>query len=88
MVTTIVESNNRIKELKRRWCDVLKQNLKNVDKNKEIAVEPNTLLEKRLSNPGGRKNIKNNVIVTDVSENDDKTTIQPSNPSTQIRKKD
>ena len=34
------------------------------------------------------ENRKNNVIVTGVSEYDDKTTIQPSNPSTQIRKKD
>ena len=47
------------------------RSLKNIDKNKEIPVEANTLLEKRLSNPGGREH-KNNVIVTGVSENDDK----------------
>ena len=58
MVTTIVESNDLIKELERRWCDVLKQNLKNIDKNKDIPVEANTLLKKRLSNLGGREQKK------------------------------
>ena len=58
MVTTIVESNNRIKELKRRWCDVLKQNLKNIDKNKDIPVEANTLLKKKVIQSGGKRTEK------------------------------
>ena len=58
MVKTIVESNGRIKQMERRWCSVFKQSLKNINKNKEIAVKANTLLEKRLSNPGGREQKK------------------------------
>ena len=46
MVKTIVESNGKIKEMERKWSDVLRQNLKSIDKNKEVAIEAKTLIEK------------------------------------------
>ena len=69
MVKTIVESNGRIKKMEKKWSDVLEQNLKNIDKNKEIAVKAD---EKRLSNLRRREQ-KNIAIFTGVSQNDDIT---------------
>ena len=69
MVKTIVESNGRIKKMEKKWSDVLEQNLKNIDKNKEIAVKAD---EKRLSN-SRRREQKNIAIFTGVSQNDDIT---------------
>ena len=46
MVKTIVESNGKIKEMERKWSDVLKQHLNSIDKNKEVAIEAKTLIEK------------------------------------------
>ena len=69
MVKTIVESNGRIKEMEKKWSDVLEQNLKNIDKNKEIAVKAD---EKRLSN-SRRREQKNIAIFTGVSQHDDIT---------------
>ena len=69
MVKTIVESNGRIKKMEKKWSDVLEQNLKNIDKNKEIAVKAD---EKRLSN-SRRREQKNIAIFTGVSQHDDIT---------------
>ena len=69
MVKTIVESNGRIKKMEKKWSDVLEQNLKNIDKNKEIAVKAD---EKRLSNLRRREQ-KNIAIFTGVSQHDDIT---------------
>ena len=74
MVKTIVESNGKIKEMERKWSDVLKQNLKSIDKNKEVAIEAKTLIEK-IHQIREEENRKNNAIVTGVPENDDKTAI-------------
>ena len=75
MVKTIAEHNDKLCEMEKKWSDIVKQNLVNIDKNKEIAVEAKMLM-KRNHEIREEENRKNNAIVTGVTEKDGKTAIQ------------
>ena len=42
---TIAEHNDKLCEMEKEWSDTVKQNLVNMIKNKEIAVEAKLLME-------------------------------------------
>jgi len=46
IVKVIVEQSHKSSEMEQKWSDVVKQNLENIDKNKQIAADAKTLIEK------------------------------------------
>ena len=74
MVKTIAEHSDKLCEMEKKWSDIVKQNLVNIDKNKEIAVEAKMLIERNRERE--EENRKNNATVSGVTEKDGKAAIQ------------
>lgn len=78
MVKEIVEQSSKMSEIEKKWTDVLMQNQDSIDKNKKVAAEAKSLMEKSHQ-VREEESRKNNAIVTGLTEIDGKTAMDQIN---------